>query len=181
MCDAVTGTAGILGTSLVRTLAVDGHEGCAVDHGTANVATPDSDGVWHLNTVGPRSVAEAALAVEVRRVVHCSSVHSFNATKGDHIDDSPVRATDPKLPVYDRSKWRGEETIRDLIECFANQGVPDRRKMNQRRSFAPADPWASGLPSGLHFQTGRAFNRQQTQQLLGMPVFGIEPDRLDGV
>lgn len=76
----------------------------------------DDPAAWQLNTVGPRTVAEAAHAVGVRRMVHCSSVHSFNTAKGDHIDEASVRATDPKLPVYDRSKWRGEENLHEVID-----------------------------------------------------------------
>lgn len=151
----VTGAAGFLGTNLINVLVNDGHEVCAVEHGTANGATHDSRGVswvtgdvldagrmreiftdaevvyhlaaritlkqehpdaWHLNTVGPRTVAEAALAAGVRRMVHCSSVHSFDTAKGGEIDEASARSTSPKLPVYDRSKWRGEQNLREVID-----------------------------------------------------------------
>lgn len=76
----------------------------------------DHPDAWHLNTVGPRTVAEAALDAGVRRMVHCSSVHSFDTGKGGAIDETSARSTDPKLPVYDRSKWRGEEHLREVID-----------------------------------------------------------------
>ncbi|MGO3324977.1 NAD-dependent epimerase/dehydratase family protein [Gordonia sp. (in: high G+C Gram-positive bacteria)] len=70
---------------------------------------------WHVNTDGVASTARAALAAGVRRFVHCSSIHSFDqyANDGD-IDETCARSEDPKLPVYDRSKWAGEQALREV-------------------------------------------------------------------
>ena len=48
-----------------------------VNHLAARITSKQSDPrVWQLNTSGPRTLAEAALAAGVRRMVHCSSVHT---------------------------------------------------------------------------------------------------------
>ena len=75
------------------------------------------DLAWKVNTEGVRVVAEAALDLGVRRMVHASSIHAFNQyTCGGRIDETSVRSTDSSLPVYDRSKWAGEVELRKVIE-----------------------------------------------------------------
>jgi dihydroflavonol-4-reductase len=78
----------------------------------------DPDGsVWQVNVDGVRHVAEAALAAGVRRLVHCSSVHAFDAAaiRGP-VRESGLRATDPRLPAYDRSKAAGEGELRRIVD-----------------------------------------------------------------
>ncbi|MCF8569331.1 NAD-dependent epimerase/dehydratase family protein [Gordonia sp. HY002] len=76
---------------------------------------------WRVNTAGVASTARAALAAGVRRFVHCSSIHSFDQyidgenTGGGVLDETCARSEDPKLPVYDRSKWAGEQALREVI------------------------------------------------------------------
>lgn len=78
----------------------------------------EDEAAWTLNTVGVRTVAEAALAGGVRRMVHCSSVHAFDQYRCDGwIDESAPRAVDPSIPVYDRSKWAGEEELHRVIDA----------------------------------------------------------------
>ncbi|GAA5054081.1 NAD-dependent epimerase/dehydratase family protein [Nocardia callitridis] len=75
------------------------------------------DLAWRVNTEGVRVVAEAALAVGARRMVHASSIHAFDQYGcGGHIDETASRSTDPTLPVYDRSKWNGEIALRSVID-----------------------------------------------------------------
>ncbi|MEO9222731.1 MAG: NAD-dependent epimerase/dehydratase family protein, partial [Mycobacteriaceae bacterium] len=71
---------------------------------------------WTVNTVGVRTVAEAARTVGVRRMVHCSSVHSFDqyALEGE-LDENTPRSTASSIPVYDRSKWAGEQELGKVI------------------------------------------------------------------
>lgn len=74
------------------------------------------DAIWRLNTEGVATVARAALDSGVRRMVHCSSVHAFDETRsGPILDETSVRAAAPDLPVYDRSKWAGEQRLQTVI------------------------------------------------------------------
>ncbi|PEH76672.1 epimerase [Nocardia sp. FDAARGOS_372] len=97
--------------------ALDGAE--VVYHLVAVITLADkNDLAWRVNTEGVRVVAEAALAVGARRMVHASSIHAFDQyTCGGHIDETAVRSTDPGLPVYDRSKWAGEVALRKVIDA----------------------------------------------------------------
>ncbi|MFE3985855.1 NAD-dependent epimerase/dehydratase family protein [Nocardia tengchongensis] len=72
---------------------------------------------WRVNTEGVRHVAEAALAVGARRFVHVSSVHSFDQEIcGPVLDETSPRSERPEIPVYDRSKWAGEQELRKVID-----------------------------------------------------------------
>ncbi|QIS04864.1 NAD-dependent epimerase/dehydratase family protein [Nocardia brasiliensis] len=76
-----------------------------------------NDLAWKVNTEGVRVVAEAALAVGARRMVHASSIHAFDQYRcGGRIDENAARSTDDALPVYDRSKWAGEVALRKVID-----------------------------------------------------------------
>ncbi|WP_024796020.1 NAD-dependent epimerase/dehydratase family protein [Tomitella biformata] len=71
---------------------------------------------WNLNTKGVRIVAEAALKMGVRRLVHCSSVHSFDQYScGGFLNEASRRSESPEIPVYDRSKWAGEQELQKVI------------------------------------------------------------------
>lgn len=71
---------------------------------------------WRINTQGVASTARAALKAGVRRFVHCSSIHSFDQyTDSGIVDEQSLRSEDPALPVYDRSKWAGEQELRKVI------------------------------------------------------------------
>jgi dihydroflavonol-4-reductase len=79
--------------------------------------TGDPEGrVRATNVDGVRNVAEAALGAGVRRLVHCSSVHAFDLERCEGtLDEASPRATDPRLPAYDRSKAAGEEALRSVM------------------------------------------------------------------
>jgi dihydroflavonol-4-reductase len=74
--------------------------------------------VESVNVGGSRTVAEAALAAGVGRLVHCSSVHAFDlaACVGRTVDESRARWAGRRDAVYDRSKAAGEVEIRRVIE-----------------------------------------------------------------
>ncbi|WP_431972134.1 NAD-dependent epimerase/dehydratase family protein [Nocardia sp. bgisy134] len=94
-----------------------------------------NDLAWKVNTEGVRVVAEAALEVGARRMVHASSIHAFNQYScGGRIDERSGRSTDPALPVYDRSKWAGEVELRKV----ADKGL-DAVLCNPTGVFGPVD------------------------------------------
>lgn len=73
--------------------------------------------VWAVNVNGVRNVAETALSVGVRRLVHCSSVHAYDLEVGEHrVTETSPRATAAGLPVYDRSKVAGEAALQEVID-----------------------------------------------------------------
>ncbi|GAA3039710.1 NAD-dependent epimerase/dehydratase family protein [Gordonia defluvii] len=88
-----------------------------VYHLVAMITLKQEDPIaWRVNTEGVTTVARAALAAGVERFVHCSSIHSFDQYScGGHIDESSPRSTDTAIPVYDRSKWAGEQKLRAVI------------------------------------------------------------------
>jgi dihydroflavonol-4-reductase len=96
--------------------ALEGVE--VVYHLVAKITLAKEDPVaWQLNVDGVRTVAEAALAAGVRRMVHCSSIHAFDQYRcGGHIDINTPRSISPEIPVYDRSKWAGEVALREVID-----------------------------------------------------------------
>jgi dihydroflavonol-4-reductase len=102
----------------------------------------DPDGsVRRVNVDGVRTVAEAALAAGVRRLVHCSSLHAFDvgAIEGPVRENGP-RATDARLPAYDRSKADGEDELRRVID----RGL-DAVILNPSGMFGPVDPEPSRM------------------------------------
>ena len=96
----------------------------------------DPDGsVRRVNVDGVRHVAEAAREAGVRRMVHCSSLHAYDvgATRGP-VRENGLRATDPALPAYDRSKAEGEDELRRVVE----KGL-DAVIVNPSGMFGPVD------------------------------------------
>lgn len=127
-------------------------DGCeVVFHLAARITLADVDDLaWRINTEGARNVANAALSVGVRRLVHCSSVHAFDQYRcGGVIDEATVRSTDPGLPVYDRSKYEGEVEVRRVVE----RGL-DAVIVNPTGVFGPADYGPSRV-NGLLLQAAR--------------------------
>lgn len=87
-----------------------------VYHLVAKITLANEDPVaWKLNVEGARGVAEAALATGVRRLVHCSSIHAFDQYVCRDINERSPRTEDASRPVYDRSKWAGEQAVRAVI------------------------------------------------------------------
>jgi dihydroflavonol-4-reductase len=102
----------------------------------------DPDGsVRRVNVDGVRHVAEAALGAGVRRVVHCSSLHAYDvgAIAGP-VRENGLRATDPALPAYDRSKAAGEDELRRVVD----RGL-DAVIVNPSGMFGPVDPEPSRM------------------------------------
>ncbi|HUT76524.1 MAG TPA: SDR family oxidoreductase [Polyangia bacterium] len=96
-------------------------EGAEVVFHLASVITVAGDPtgiVRRTNVEGARNVAEACLAALVRRLVHFSSIHAFDARPRDEIiDESRPRAEEGGgQPIYDRTKAAGEREILAAVE-----------------------------------------------------------------
>jgi len=102
----------------------------------------DPDGsVRRVNVDGVRHVAEAALEAGVRRLVHCSSLHAYDvgAIEGP-VRENGLRATDARLPAYDRSKAAGEEELRLVVDRGLDAAI-----VNPSGMFGPVDPEPSRM------------------------------------
>jgi nucleoside-diphosphate-sugar epimerase len=107
--------------------------------------------VESVNVGGVRVVAEAARKAGVRRLVHCSSVHAFDAgavagaRAGAPVTEDCPRADDPRLPAYDRSKAAGEAALRAVVA----RGL-DAVVVNPTGILGPRDDGPSRIGAGLY-------------------------------
>lgn len=70
-----------------------------------------------VNVDGVRNAAEAALEVGVRRMIHVSSVHAYDAYRlGRPLDESSPQCASARHPGYDLSKADGERELRAVID-----------------------------------------------------------------
>lgn|SRR5690625_5109496 len=138
--DSVTFVEGDVLDQAGMTAALEGVE--VLYHLVAMITLKQQDSVaWRLNTEGVRTVARAARAAGVRRMVHASSVHSFDQYDCDgRIDEDSPRSVGEGLPVYDRSKWAGEIALREVIA----EGL-DAVICNPTGVYGPVDHALSGL------------------------------------
>jgi len=82
------------------------------------VGDPHGD-VRRINVDGTDNVARACLRADVRRLVHCSSVHAFDMRTYDGpLDETARRVPDDakQRPAYDRSKAAGERRVRAVVD-----------------------------------------------------------------
>ena len=80
-----------------------------------SLSTEDPE-AWDVNVKGPATVAAAALDAGVSRLVHCSSVHSFDlALARPRLNELSPRSVAATRPLYDRSKFAGETEVRKVI------------------------------------------------------------------
>ncbi|MDF0530718.1 NAD-dependent epimerase/dehydratase family protein [Tsukamurella sp. 8F] len=75
----------------------------------------EDERAWNLNTCGVATVARAAHDVGVRRLVHLSSVHAFDQDRASVMNERTPRSHRPGIPVYDRSKWAGEQELHKVV------------------------------------------------------------------
>lgn len=139
-CDAEFVQADILDAAALGDVFADAD---CVLHLAAKISIAgDPDGsVRRVNVDGVRVVAEAALAAGVRRFVHCSSLHAYDVGAVDGpIRETVVRATDARLPAYDRSKADGEEQLRRVIDRGLEAVI-----LNPSGMIGPVDPEPSRM------------------------------------
>lgn len=98
--------------------------------------TGDADGmVTRVNVDGPRNAARVAHQVGVTRFVHCSSVHAYDLHMcGPSLDEHGPRTIDGHAPVYDRTKFAGEQQVREVVA----EGL-DAVIVNPTGVFGPRD------------------------------------------
>ncbi len=90
---------------------------------------------WETNVHGAATVARAALAQGVPRLVHCSSVHAFDLSRSrGHLDEESPRCTSDDRPVYDRSKAAGEAEVRKVVDAGLDAVI-----VNPTAIFGPID------------------------------------------
>lgn len=87
-----------------------------------------------VNVHGVGSVARAALRADVRRMVNCGSLASFDYEKNGTVHEGSRRSTDPRLPVYHRSKYYGEVELLKVVDA----GL-DALTCNPTGIYGPAD------------------------------------------
>ncbi|RZI82318.1 MAG: NAD-dependent epimerase/dehydratase family protein, partial [Microbacterium sp.] len=98
------------------TRALDGVE--VVHHLVAVISLRQEDPLAErVNIHGVGSVARAALAAGVRRMVNCGSLASFDYEKNGTVHEGSRRSTDPGLPVYHRSKYYGEVELLKVVDA----------------------------------------------------------------
>jgi dihydroflavonol-4-reductase len=85
-----------------------------VFHLAARISIAGAEGglVERTNVAGVRNVLQACRSVGVRRLVHCSSIHAFDARPTDGIiDETRPLALGPDHAAYDRSKAEGQQAV----------------------------------------------------------------------
>jgi dihydroflavonol-4-reductase len=79
--------------------------------------TGDKDGkVFMINTEGTRNVCESCMKNNVRRLVHFSSIHAFNAKPFEGILDENRKMVDDTAFRYDYSKLVGQNIVMEYVK-----------------------------------------------------------------
>ncbi|MET3960843.1 dihydroflavonol-4-reductase [Marmoricola sp. OAE513] len=87
-----------------------------------------------VNVHGVGAVARAALRAGVRRMVNCGSLASFDYERNGTVHEGSRRSTDPRLPVYHRSKYYGEVELLKVV----HEGL-DALTCNPTGIYGPVD------------------------------------------
>jgi len=99
----------------------------------------DPDGtVRATNVDGVRNTATAALHADVRRFVHCSSIHAFDLEHPGVITESSARAVRADLPAYSRSKAAGEIELLKAVDAGLDAVITNLTGVLGPFDFAPS-------------------------------------------
>lgn len=72
--------------------------------------------VWPVNVDGTRHVVDACVRHRIQRLVHFSSIHSYDPLPLDApLDETRAPAT-PQQPVYDRSKAAADRLVQEAMD-----------------------------------------------------------------
>lgn len=167
--DRVPGTSPASATGTVRWESVD-----ILDEAAVTRALEGIEVVYHLvavislrqedalaervNVHGVGSVARAALAAGVRRMINCGSLASFDYEKNGVVDETSPRSTNPALPVYHRSKYYGEVELLKVVDAGLDAltcnptgiyGPIDHPDRMSRLNLSLLDAARGKLPAGV--------------------------------
>ena len=120
-----------------------------------------------VNAEGTRTIARAARAAGVRRLVHTSTEDVFHAEPGERFDESQVAAY-PKGTAYERSKQRAEQLAlseRDGLEVVI---------------VNPAGVYGPGPSASVSFDQG-LFEPLVRRRLPALPPGGLGLVYVDGL
>ena len=102
------------------------------------VGDPTGD-VWKVNVDGPANAVNAAREAGVTRFVHCSSVHAFDLEKcGPSLDETGPRTLGEHAPVYDRSKFAGEQGLLNAAGDDVDVVIVNPTGVIGRHDYAPS-------------------------------------------
>lgn len=76
--------------------------------------------VRKVNVEGVRNVMQTALDMNIKRVVHISSIHAYNALPKDEVLDENRKFVDENAFAYDRSKRDGQLIVREMVSKGLN-------------------------------------------------------------
>ncbi len=97
--------------------------------------TGDRDGsVFKINTEGTRNVCQCCVNEKVRRLIHFSSIHAYNAKPFEGVLDETRQMVDSSALRYDYSKAVGQKIVMD----FVKQGL-DAVILNPSSVVGPGD------------------------------------------
>src|SRR4028118_1896943 len=114
-----------------------------------------------VNVEGTRAVLEIAQAVDVSKMVYCSTIGVFGDTQGRVIDETFQRTQTDFSSAYDRTKYKAQQ----LVDQFAAQGLPA----------------VSILPSGIFGADDPHFGPVIQQFLKGRLKLWAGGDRITGI
>lgn len=119
-----------------------------------------------VNRGGAASVAEAALAAGIRRLVHTSTMDVFAAPRGGTMTEADVDP-DPKHSAYERSKQAAEREV----EAVRARGL----------DIVYVNPSAVYGPSPVHVALNSFFIQLLTGKMPLVPPGGVSVAYVDGV
>lgn len=117
--------------------------------------------VCDVNVRGTATVASAARAAGVSRLIYCGSVHAFDTDAPGPLTERSPRATRSSLPVYDRSKAAAEMVLQREIGL----GL-DAVLLNPTGILGPRDPGPS--------RTGRVLRTMAAGRLPAVVAGGFD-------
>jgi dihydroflavonol-4-reductase len=93
-------------------------DGCdALIHAAAIISINGDKGgmVRKVNVEGVKNIMQTALDLRIKRVVHISSIHAYNALPKEEVLDESRALVNQNAFAYDQSKRDGQAIVKDLV------------------------------------------------------------------